>query len=43
MQITDGIGLIQSHGGEITVIRPGDVIHTRPGSGTGMARHLTTS
>lgn len=29
--VTDGLGLVQSRGGEVTVIRPGDVIWTPPG------------
>lgn len=31
LHVTDGVGLIQSRGGEVTVIRPGDVIYTPPG------------
>ena len=31
LHITDGVGLIQSRGGEVQVIRPGDVIWTPPG------------
>ncbi|MGW7683109.1 (R)-mandelonitrile lyase [Kribbella sp. NPDC054772] len=31
LHVTDGIGLVQSRGGEVTVIRPGDVIYTPPG------------
>jgi quercetin dioxygenase-like cupin family protein len=30
LQVTDGIGLVQSRGGEVIVIRPGDVIWTPP-------------
>ena len=29
--VTDGVGLVQARGGEVTVIRPGDVIWTPPG------------
>jgi quercetin dioxygenase-like cupin family protein len=31
LHVTDGVGLIQSRGGEVLEIRPGDVIHTPPG------------
>jgi quercetin dioxygenase-like cupin family protein len=31
LHVTDGVGLVQSRGGEVLVIRPGDVIHTPPG------------
>ena len=31
LHVTDGVGLVQSRGGKVTVIRPGDVIHTPPG------------
>jgi quercetin dioxygenase-like cupin family protein len=31
LHVTDGIGLVQARGGEVTVIRPGDTIHTPPG------------
>ena len=31
LHVTDGVGLIQSRGGEVQVIRPGDVIWTPPG------------
>ena len=31
LQVTDGIGRIQSRGGQVIVIRPGDVIYTPPG------------
>jgi quercetin dioxygenase-like cupin family protein len=31
LHVTDGIGLAQSRGGEVLVIRPGDVIWTPPG------------
>jgi quercetin dioxygenase-like cupin family protein len=30
LHVTDGIGLIQARGGDVTVIRPGDVIYTPP-------------
>jgi quercetin dioxygenase-like cupin family protein len=29
--VVDGLGLVQSRGGEVTVVRPGDVIWTPPG------------
>jgi quercetin dioxygenase-like cupin family protein len=31
LHVTDGIGLIQSRGGNITEIRPGDTVYTPPG------------
>ncbi|MDH6464752.1 quercetin dioxygenase-like cupin family protein [Micromonospora sp. A200] len=31
LHVTAGVGLIQSRGGEIIEIRPGDTIHTPPG------------
>jgi quercetin dioxygenase-like cupin family protein len=31
LHVTDGVGLIQSRGQEVTVIRPGDTIYTPPG------------
>jgi quercetin dioxygenase-like cupin family protein len=31
LYVTEGIGLIQSRGGEVIEIRPGDVIYTPPG------------
>jgi len=31
LHVTDGVGLIQARGGEVQVIRPGDVIWTPPG------------
>ena len=31
LHVTDGVGLIQSRGGDVQVIRPGDVIWTPPG------------
>jgi quercetin dioxygenase-like cupin family protein len=31
LHVTDGIGLVQSRGGEVLVIRPGDTIWTPPG------------
>ncbi|WP_222267055.1 (R)-mandelonitrile lyase [Modestobacter marinus] len=31
LQVTDGVGLVQARGGEVQVIRPGDVIWTPPG------------
>jgi quercetin dioxygenase-like cupin family protein len=31
LHVTEGFGLIQSRGGAITVMRPGDTVHTPPG------------
>jgi quercetin dioxygenase-like cupin family protein len=31
LHVTEGIGLVQSRGGEIIVMRPGDTVHTPPG------------
>jgi quercetin dioxygenase-like cupin family protein len=31
LHVTEGRGLVQSRGGEVTEIRPGDVIYTPPG------------
>ncbi|MFF0342560.1 cupin domain-containing protein [Kribbella sp. NPDC004875] len=31
LHVTEGVGLVQSRGGDVTVIRPGDVIYTPPG------------
>ena len=31
LHVTDGIGLVQSRGGDVTKIRPGDTIYTSPG------------
>lgn len=31
LHVTDGVGLIQSQGGEVTDIRSGDVVYTPPG------------
>jgi quercetin dioxygenase-like cupin family protein len=31
LHVTDGVGLVQARGGEVLVIRPGDVIWTPPG------------
>ena len=31
LHVTDGVGWIQSRGGEVLIIRPGDVIYTPPG------------
>ena len=31
VHVTDGVGLIQSRGGEVLEIHPGDTIHTAPG------------
>ena len=31
LHVTEGIGLVQSHGGEAVEFKPGDTIHTPPG------------
>jgi quercetin dioxygenase-like cupin family protein len=31
LYVTDGVGLVQSRGGEVIVMRPGDVVWTPPG------------
>ena len=31
LHVTDGIGLVQSRGGEVVVMRPGDTVYTPPG------------
>ncbi|WP_329181306.1 cupin domain-containing protein [Streptomyces decoyicus] len=31
LHVTEGIGLVQSRGGEVVVMRPGDTVHTPPG------------
>jgi quercetin dioxygenase-like cupin family protein len=31
LYVTEGRGLVQSRGGEVTEVRPGDVIYTPPG------------
>jgi quercetin dioxygenase-like cupin family protein len=31
LHVTDGVGLVQSRGGDVVVIRPGDVVWTPPG------------
>src|SRR6266498_731679 len=31
LHVTEGIGLVQSRGGPVIVIRPGDTVHTPPG------------
>lgn len=31
LHVTEGIGLVQSRGGEILVMRPGDTVYTPPG------------
>jgi quercetin dioxygenase-like cupin family protein len=30
LHVTEGIGLVQSRGGEVTVMRPGDTVYTPP-------------
>ena len=43
LYVTEGRGLVQSRGGQIVEIRPGDVIYTPRVSGTGMALPPSTS
>jgi quercetin dioxygenase-like cupin family protein len=31
LHVTDGVGLVQARGGEVLVVRPGDVVWTPPG------------
>lgn len=31
LHVTEGVGLVQARGGDVTVIRPGDTIYTPPG------------
>jgi quercetin dioxygenase-like cupin family protein len=31
LYVTEGVGRVQSRGGELVEIRPGDVVHTPPG------------
>ena len=31
LHVTEGVGLVQARGGEVTVMRPGDTIYTPPG------------
>ncbi|HEY5833686.1 (R)-mandelonitrile lyase [Streptomyces sp.] len=31
LHVTEGIGLVQSRGGEVVVVRAGDTVHTPPG------------
>src|SRR6476620_3414705 len=31
LHVTDGIGLVQSRGGQVVVMRPGDTVYTPPG------------
>jgi quercetin dioxygenase-like cupin family protein len=31
LHVTEGVGLVQARGGEVTLIRPGDTIYTPPG------------
>jgi quercetin dioxygenase-like cupin family protein len=31
LHVTEGVGLVQSRGGEVIVMRPGDTVHTPPG------------
>jgi quercetin dioxygenase-like cupin family protein len=31
LHVTEGVGLVQSRGGEVVVMRPGDIVYTPPG------------
>jgi len=31
LHVTDGVGLVQSRGGEVIVMKPGDTVYTPPG------------
>ena len=31
LHVTDGVGLVQSRGGDVVVMRPGDTVYTPPG------------
>jgi quercetin dioxygenase-like cupin family protein len=31
LHVTEGVGLVQSRGGEVVVLRPGDTVYTPPG------------
>jgi quercetin dioxygenase-like cupin family protein len=41
--VTEGRGLVQSRGGELVEIRPGDVVRTRSANGTGTAPRPATT
>ena len=43
LHVTDGIGLVQSRGGDVVVMGPGDTVYTPPGNGIGTAPHRSTS
>ena len=43
LHVTEGVGLVQARGGEVTEIRPGDTIYTPPGNGTGTGPRRTIS
>jgi quercetin dioxygenase-like cupin family protein len=45
LYVTEGVGLVQSRGGEITEMQPGQIIYTSPGEWHwhGAARLATTS
>jgi hypothetical protein len=42
MDVTEGVDLVQSCGGEIVVMHSGDTVWTRPASGSGTALPMTT-
>ncbi|WP_231929432.1 cupin domain-containing protein [Micromonospora inositola] len=43
LHVTEGIGLVQSRGGQVVVMRPGDTVHTPRASGTGTGPPPTVS
>ncbi|MFI5882324.1 cupin domain-containing protein [Streptomyces sp. NPDC051554] len=43
LHVTEGVGLVQTRGGDVMVMRPGDTVHTPRASGTGTVPPPTTS
>ena len=43
LHVTDGVGLVQSRGGDVVVMRPATPSTPRPANGTGTAPHPSTS
>jgi quercetin dioxygenase-like cupin family protein len=43
LHVTEGVGLVQSRGGAVVVMRPGDTVYPRRANGTGMVRLPTAS
>ena len=44
LHVTDGVGLVQSRGGDVVVMQPGDTVYTPPGEWHWhTARHPSTS